>query len=477
MKRFEEIPLLSGGNYAGHLGEIQKNRLNFFHRFNDELGDVCRLRVFNYRMLFVNTPELVHEVLVEKAKCFEKSPILRTVLHPIAGEGIFTAEGELWKRQRRLMSPLFQHSQLEGYANAMAACTEQVVSGLADGEAVDIARVTTRITMNVAGRTLFDADTLTEADELGNALATALHWVDWAVSSVPLILQTRVRTWLDHLKPFASPSLDELRKRAVHGLLAPVHWPSERSRTLAKAIQVLDAKVERMIRDRRAQGLSRPDLLSRLLAAHDDDGTRMSDRQVRDEVLTLFIAGHETTASGLAWALYLLGRHPEAYARVRAEADALSGPPTYADLPRLGYSLKVFKEALRLYPPVFFFGRQTVCDVEVGGYLIPPRIVVMVSPYALHHRKDTWPDPEKFDPERFTPEREEGRHRQAFIPFSAGPRTCIGNHFALMEGPMVLATMLRHMDLSLANDEPVVPEPKTTLRPRGGVPMRVKLRH
>lgn len=476
MRSFEELPTLPTSSWAGHMDELTRDRIAFFHRWNREIGDFGRLRVFGYSIGFVNTPALVREVLVEKAKHFEKSPILRTILHPIAGEGLFTSEGELWKRQRRLMAPLFQHGQLEGYGDAMGECAAQVIDGFRDGEILDMARVTTRITMNIAGRTLFDADTLSEADELGRALTVALDWADWAVTSMPLILQTRLRTHLDHWGSPLPVALDALRRRLVHALLPPLLGPTARSRELRSAVRTLDAKVARMIADRRAQGLDRADLLSRLLWAHDEDGSRMSDRQIRDEVLTLFVAGHETTASALAWAMYLLARDPAAYARAEAEADALDQPPGYAALPQLPYSLQVFKEALRLYPPVFFFGRQTNSEVEVGGYLVPPRMVFMVSPYALQHRADLYPDPERFDPERFTPEAEEARHKQAYVPFSAGPRTCIGNHFALMEGPIVLARLLRRARFELATSEPISPEPKTTLRPRGGVPMRVTLR-
>ena len=202
----------------------------------------------------------------------------------------------------------------------------------------------------------------------------------------------------------------------------------------------------------------------------------MSDKQVRDEVVTLFVAGHETTASALAWSLYLLGRHPEAHARARAEAARLRGrSATMADLPALSYCLQVFKEAMRLYPPIYFFGRQAIADVRLGPYDLPRGTVILISPYALHRRPELWPDPQRFDPSRFEPAAEEARHRQAYLPFSAGPRTCIGNHFALMEGPIVLATLLAHADLSLATSGPIEPEMSATLRPSGGVPMRVNV--
>ncbi len=257
----------------------------------------------------------------------------------------------------------------------------------------------------------------------------------------------------------------------------PIRWPGEATRTLEAALAVIERRVERMIADLRAAGAGdrRHDLLSLLLAAHDEEGGRMSDKQVRDEIVTLFVAGHETTATALAWVLYLLARHPEAYARVRAEAARLRGRrATAADLPELGYCLRVFKETMLLYPPVYIFGRQSIADVRVGPYELPRGTVVLISPYTLHRRPDLWPDPERFDPSRFEHAAEEARHRQAYIPFSAGPRTCIGNHFALMEGPIVLATLLSRLDLALATSAPVLPAGGATLRPAGGVPMRVK---
>jgi cytochrome P450 len=258
--------------------------------------------------------------------------------------------------------------------------------------------------------------------------------------------------------------------------MVPILWPTARNRELRSALDVLDTRVARMIAERRARPGSQRDLLSLLLDARDEDGHAMSDKQVRDEVVTLFVAGHETTATGLAWSLMLLAQHRDVYDRVRSEVDAIGRVPTFEDLPRLSLTLRVFKEALRLYPPVYMFGRISIADVEVGDYLVPKGTVVLVAPFALHRKASVWPDPERFDPERFSPEQEAKRHRAAYIPFSAGPRTCIGNHFALMEGPLVLATLLHHADYELVDPRGTQPDSHATLRPRGGIPMRVTLR-
>lgn len=444
----------------------------------EQRAPVGRVNGLAGTVVLCSSPSAVHEVLVEKARCFEKSPVLRMALHPLAGLGLFTSEGELWKRQRKLMSPLFQIGQIKRFAEQMSECATRAANTWKDGETVDIAHETTRIAMAVAGRTLFDIDTFDETDELGEALTVALHWTGDQATSVPVILQARLRTQLirlaDHVPHRASDGL----KRAADALLSPVLLPTRRTRELQSALDVLERRVARMIEERRSSASTRDDLLSRLLSARDeDDGATMSDKQVRDEVLTLFVAGHETTATGLAWSIMLLCQHPQAYARAREEALACKAAPGYDDLPRLSYCLRVFKEALRLYPPVFIFGRQAITGVEIGGYLLPKGTICLVSPYAMHRRPDLWPDPERFDPDRFTPEAEAARARAAYYPFSLGPRTCIGNHFALMEGPIVLATLLRHADFELLDPRGAEADPQATLRPFGGIDVRVKLRN
>ncbi|MSP59965.1 MAG: cytochrome P450 [Myxococcales bacterium] len=471
----DQIPLLSGAVWpSGHAREVERGRIAFLHRFNAECGDIGRLRFFR-TVVVVNSPSLLHEMLVEKGKVFEKSPVVRGALYPLVGEGLFTSRGELWRRQRKLMAPMFQPAQIARYALAMAECTRRGVATWQDGATVEMARETTRITMSIAGRTLFDAETFDEADAIGAALTTALHWADETTVSLALQIQIEARQRLERLGEHLPPSWRARIARMVDALEPPLLLPGARSRELRAAIGVLDERVQRMIDERRAAGLTRSDLLTALLKSRDEDGARMSDRQVRDEVLTLFVAGHETTATGLAWSLHLLARHPESMRRVRAEVDALDGrTPGVTDLPRLTYTLQVFKEALRLYPPVYLFGRQATEEVTLGGYRLPRGTIVLVSPYGLHRRPAEWPDPERFDPDRFTPEAEAARPRTAWLPFSAGPRTCIGNHFALMEAQIALAIVIQRAELTSVGE--VEPEPGATLRPRGGMPMIARLR-
>ncbi len=473
-----DIPVLSGATRLGHLGELQSDRAGFLHRFNRERGDIGRILALGSSLVFANSPELLHEVLVEKARSYRKSPGLSGALRPLAGEGLFTSEGELWRRQRKLLAPLFTHAEIGGYASIMSACAEDAARELRPGQVFDAARMTTHLAMRVAGRALFDVDTLDEADELGAALTVALSWVNRISGSVPFAAQLSALSFAYTLLERVSPPLAKRAEPWLEMGIEPIRWPGEDSRRVEAALAVVERRVERMIEDRRAAPAGgRRDLLSLLLAARDDEGRPMSDKQVRDEIVTLFIAGHETTATTLAWSLYLLARDPAAYARARAEAAILAGrSATVADVPRLPFCLQVFKEAMRLYPPVYLYGRQSLVATRLGPYDLPRGTVVLVCPYTLHHRPEIWPDPERFDPSRFEPAAEEARHRQAYIPFSAGPRTCIGNHFALMEGPLVLATLLARVDLELASPGPIEPDMQATLRPQGGLPMRVKAR-
>jgi cytochrome P450 len=475
-KRVDEIPRMR--NAQEHFRIMRTDRIGGLRQFNRDNGDVGHFRFLFGTIVLANSPELVHDVLVARARSFEKSPVVRAALHPLVGDGLFTSEGELWRRQRKLMAPLFPPAAIAGFADDMTAATRRVTAGWRDGAAVDVAAAATRITMTVAGKTLFDADTFSEADELGEALTVALAWAGEAGGRIELIAQARasigVRLLAERLPRAAAAPLHRLARR----LTVPILWPGARSRALKQAIALLDARVARMIAERRASAAGRHDLLSLLLGARDEDtGAAMPDRQVRDEVLTLFVAGHETTATGLAWALWLLARHPAIYRALRAEVDAIERAPTADDVRRLPLALRVFKEALRLYPPVYIFGRVAIADVQVGPYLLPNGTVVLISPWALHHRAEIYPDPERFDPDRFLPAAEAARHRSAYIPFSAGPRTCIGNHFALMEGPLVLAQILRDWDLELIpGREEVELDPQATLRPKGGIALRVRRR-
>ena len=472
--QIHDIPVLSGATRLGHVRELRDDRFALFERMNRERGDVARLLALGSSFVFVNSPALLHEVLVEKAKHFAKSRSMRGALRPIAGNGVFTSEGEVWRRQRKLMAPLFTAAQVARYADVASSSAEDAAATLAEGEVVDMARLSMHLAMRVAGKTLFGIDTLDEADELGAALTTLLGWANAATGSLAFATQVIVVDGVYELLGRFAPSLAARAKPYRDAAYERIHWPGESSRRLEAAVRVVDERVARMIADRRAAGLARRDLLSVLTSARDEEGRAMSDEELRDEIGTLFVAGHETTASGLAWSLYLLGRHPEALERARAEASALQGrPATAADLPRLGFCLQVFKEAMRLYPPIYVMARRCLVDVRIGSFDLPRDTALIISPWTLHRRPEIWPDPERFDPSRFEPAAEQARDKLAYLPFGAGPRICIGNHFALMQGPLALATLLARLDLEPVTRAAIEPEAYATLRPKGGVPMRV----
>jgi len=476
MPSFQDIPLAPGGEgFLGHNADFRNDRMGALERLTHVDAPMVRLRlpVPGVRAAIVKDPDAVQEILVEKARSFVKSDMLRFSLYPIAGEGLFTSNGELWRRQRKLMAPMFQPKAMSAYADDMVECSRSVVDRWKDGAPMRLLDETTRLTMSIAGKTLFDAGSLEEAHVLGEALTVALDWSGWIIGRPFAIAHIAARRELGGLSDKLGPGrARDLLEGARDRLARPLFFPGARGKELARAIAVLDDHVETMIRRRRdamAAGERVPDdLLTRLLAAKDDeDGSGMTTTQLRDEVLTLFVAGHETTATGLAWAIYAASRSPDIYARMEAEVDALPDDPTIDDAPKLGHCLRVFREALRLYPPVYIFGRDTENDVEVAGFDLPKRTNVMMSPWVLHRVERVWPNALAFDPDRFLPEREASRHRYAYLPFGAGPRVCIGHHFAYLEAVIALAVMLRRFRFERAQDD--VPHPSATLRPEHGV--------
>lgn len=426
----------------GNAFSYRSDPLNALLRQGEECGDMGTYRFGPWWAVMINASEYVHAVLVEHADSFEKLPSI-AFLRPLVGNGLLTSEHEFHHRQRKLVSPAFQHRRIAGYAGLMAEYAERAQQRWADGAPIDIAREMMRLTLSIVGKTLFDAEVLSEADELGAALTIALRYVNKKTSSL---------------------------------LPIPMTWPTPGNWRNRRAIARLDATIYRIIQERRAAGQDKGDLLSILLTAEDEeDGRDMTDTQVRDEAMTIFLAGHETTANALSWTWYLLAQHPDAYARMRGELErVLAGrTPTFADLPNLPYTLQVFKEAMRLYPPAYVIGRYAIRDVDLREHRLPAGTWLIISPYTIHRRRDYFPNPERFEPERFAPEAEKRLPRSAYIPFGGGPRICIGNHFAMMEGQIILATLGQRLRLDLVPGQRIAPEPLITLRPRR-IMMRVR---
>jgi cytochrome P450 len=431
-----------GHPILGHLRSFRSDRAALQLRIGRE-HELASLRLGFVDALLVSAPALAHEVLSTKEQAFVKGPGLAVYLRPLLGNGLLTSEAGLHTRQRKLLAPAFAHKRIASYADTMAERGARWAASVADGATVDVADAMMRLTLEIVGKTLFDAEVGDDADEVGDALTTVMHTTLAQLGS------------LVPLPPFV-PSPTNLRNR--------------------RAVARLDAIIYRLIRERRASGQDRGDLLSMLLATQDEEGGTMTDKQVRDEVMTLFLAGHETTANAMAWTLYLLAKTKEARARVEEEIDALDRTPSYEDLKHLPFVLAALKEAMRLYPPAYMLARRAVARVEIGGHVVPKNTLVLVNVLGIHHRADLWPEPEAYRPERLLGDREKQLPRCAYMPFGAGSRICIGNHFALMEGHVLLATILRHLRLERPAEPPVVMDPLVTLRPRGGLRMRAVAR-
>jgi len=475
MKTVNDLPHLPGEGFDGHARKFQRLRGDLFVRLHAECGDLASLRFFNVRIVSISSPEIAHEIFIEHARSFEKTLALKMAFQPLAGKGLFTSEGDLWRRQRKLMAPLFHPTAVRGYGELMNEVIGRRLATWKDGEVIDAGREMMHIAMGVAGKVLFDSDAFDDADELGAAIQEMFAYVTAQGASVSLIARATVGIKLLDLGELP-PWADRVRNRVVEQLGEPPPWPTAKNRRVRAAIKMLDEKIDSLIQERRRVGLDRKDLLSRLLVARDeDDGSVMSDRQVRDEAVTLFVAGHETTATGATWALHFLSQNPEVYARWQSEARALEGKvPGADDVPRLPYSLAVFKEELRFYPPAFVLDRVAIEDVEIVGTSMPRGTTIMVCPYSLHRNPALWPEPTRFNPDRFTPEAEAKRHRLAWLPFGAGPRVCIGAQLANLEAQLLLSQIAQRFDLTPIDHEPVPVSFMSALRPARPVLLRVR---
>ncbi|HYE96159.1 MAG TPA: cytochrome P450 [Rubricoccaceae bacterium] len=425
------------------LVSFRRDSLGTVRRMASGGSDVTIASAGPFRLVLLNHPDLARDLFTDTSGAYHKSRALR-LTKILLGEGLLTSEAPFHTRQRRLILPAFHHQRLRAYAEAMVARTEALASTWQDGQVLDADEAMMRLTLEIAAGTLFGADVGDDVETVRRAIATC----------VELFRRT------------ANP---------LAGFFLKLPLPS--TRRLNAAVADLDRVVYRVIAGRRAGHDGHTDLLAMLLAAQDEEtGAGMTDQQVRDEVMTLFLAGHETTANALTWALYLLAQHPDAEARLQAEADALGRAPSFDDLPRLPFARQVFAEALRLYPPAWIIGRETTRAVEIGGAEVPPRSTVFVSPFLLHRDARWWDAPEVFRPERFAPGAGADRPKFAYLPFGAGRRGCIGEQFAWTEGVLVLAALAQRWRLHRADDREVRPFPSITLRPGGPVRMRAERR-
>jgi cytochrome P450 len=446
MSALSVVPHLDDNPIFGSLLRYREDRFGFLKSLADR-GEIVRARMGAFPLYIVTSAEIAHEALVEKDADFVKGVGLSLFARPLLGNGLLSSEGDFHRRQRKLMAPAFVQKRIAAYATEISVRTEAAQRDWADGARLDVAEAMMHLTLEIVGKTLFDAEFGSDAAEIGEALTKAMEHIIGSLGSLVPI---------------------------------PPTWPTPRNRRNDATIARLDQIVYRVIREHREDRRDRGDFLSMLLLAQDeDDGSVMTDKQVRDEAMTIVLAGHETTANALAWTFYLLAQHPAARARLEHEVDAVLGgrSPTLADLPKLPYALQVFKEAMRLYPPAYVFARRPVRDVTLGGYAVAKGQMVVFNVAGMHRMARHYPEPNRFDPERFTPAAEKALPRQAYMPFGAGSRVCIGNHFALMEGQLVLAALAQRLRFDpLPGARSVDTESLVTVRPRGGLPMRVHRR-
>jgi cytochrome P450 len=416
--------------------------LAFLQEMAREYGDVAYVHAGPFHSYVINHPTLIREVLVTKGKSFHKWEAQKRVFRKIDGNGLINSEGDFWLRQRRLIQKAFQHGRLAHYAETAVELTRRRLDAWTTGAAINLDREMSELALEIAGETLFGADLSEQAAWLGE-------------------------------------TAEALRETFIREFLAPVRLPDwlplPSKRRMRRAIHRLDAFITGIIQDRRASGEDKGDLLSMLLLAVDEqgDGTGMTDRQARDEAVTLFNAGHDSTSAALAWTCYFIARYPGVQERLRNELEAVLGgrAATFEDLPRLAFADMVVKESLRIYPPTSaLFTRRALTEVEIGGYQLARGSLVAISPYVTQRDPRWFPEPERFDPDRFGADRARDIPEYAYFPFGAGPHVCVGNTFAMMEITLVVSTLVQRFHLELApGQENIAPELKVSLRPKGGV--------
>jgi len=439
-------PAIGSNPIQGYLfyRDFLANPLELVTRWFGEYGDVLHFMVGDAHEYFIANPDMIREILVRQSDVFIKGPNYTSKRQGLArfmGQGLVTSNGDFWKRQRRLVAPAFHTQRISAYADTMVNYTLERMAEWDDGAVLDVDEEMMLLTLLIVGRTLFDADASTTANQVKKAVAVLQKATNTAT-----LLPSWIPTPLRIRSHYANAALDKI--------------------------------VYEFINHRRMTGEDAGDLLSMLLLSEDEDGNRMTDRQVRDEAVTLFLAGHETTANTLNWTWWLLAQHPQVEARLHEELDAVLGgrPPLLEDLRRLPYTDRVIKESMRLMPAVWSIGRVPNRDTEVMGYAFPEWTRVHIMIYCVHRHPDIWENPDDFIPERWGEAGIGDIPKYAYMPFGGGPRICIGNSFATMEANLLLATIAQRYRMRLIEGVKIVPQPFITMYPRDGLPMRLEER-
>jgi cytochrome P450 len=431
----------------GALPQVFRDPLHFFGHAAERYGDVVALGNNWYALL---GPDEIAHTLQKNHTNYVKGHATEPV-KLMTGAGILTSENPLWLQQRRLIQPAFHHRRINAMAQTMVTCTARMLDSWTEAAAarrpIDIAAAMVGLSIDIVGQTLFGGDlTVTDTRAFHQTLISAIAFVT---------------------------------RRAQSPVRLPITWPLPAHRQFRRHMQALDTIVLNIIDKRRRRTADTDDLLALLLEARDaDTGEQMSDRQLRDEIMTLFLAGHDTAAQTLSWVWYLLEQHPAVYRRLVAEVRAVVGnrTPTAEDVQQLTYTWMVLQEVMRMYPPAWLISRSPLAPDTIGDYTVPAGAVLLLSLYGLHRNPRVWADPGSFNPDRFAPDQASMRHPFAYMPFGAGPRICIGNRFAMLEMIITLTMIIQRYDVALVADHPIEPEPLTVLRPKHGVKVTLTLR-
>jgi cytochrome P450 len=431
------------GFFDGLRSPLRQDPLGFMLRASREYGDIVCLRFFNFRTFLVLHPDYIEDVLVNNAKKFIKGRVLRANRH-LFGNGLLTSEGDFWLRQRRMMQPAFHRNRIAGYATTMTSCATRLLESWKPGEALDLHEAMMRLTLQVVGKTLFHSDVERDAPQVGENLHVLLEYTA------------------------------DFRRL----LMTPRWLPTRRNLQAKRAVRQLTQIIDRIIQQHRESHEDTGDLLAMLVHAQDEDGSRMTTQQLRDEALTLFLAGHETTASTLSWTWWLLAQHPRVEEKFHAELDSVlhGRTPTIGDIPQLIYTSHILSESMRLYPPAWAIARLSIEDHVIADHPVPKGTGIAAVPWVVHRDPRWYEDPESFHPERWEGDLLKKLPRFAYFPFSFGPRQCIGNSFALMEATLVLATIAQQFRFTLISGHPVSPLASITLRPRNGLHVQAESR-
>ncbi len=431
---------------VGSAFDLRDDPLNSMRRMAREYGDVVRFHVMNRERILLNDPELIHQVLVMQQSKFHKSELTRRITVRMLGQGLLISEGDFWRRQRRLVQPAFHRMRVNDYAAPMLELAEAHMGDWRDGDRRNMSEEMMALTLGIAVRTLFGSELPVGAADVGRAMTFLMRY--------------------------------SLRRQRAP-VRIPETWPTPKNRRANRELAFVDSLVYRIISERQASGNgNHNDLLALLMSAMDEDGSQMTRQQLHDEAMTLFIAGHETTAQMLSWTWYALGENPAAEASLYAELCSVLGGRalTLADLAQLPYLRAVMNEVLRLFPPAYIMARENVEPVELGGYEFAPGTTILFSQWVTHRDPRSFADPDAFRPERWLDGLEDRLPRCAYFPFGAGPRRCLGEGFALLEAATVIATIARRFSFRLLPGHSVIPEPLVTLRQRSGIHVQLHAR-